>query len=122
MTYYEINFDSVNFEFYLNKSSNTKEMCKHENFFRKQIEYFWPMRNFFFNYDVSYSSQVCPYTFLNSHLINFGLSTITNSLIFKNRLEFMDKDEDIGFEDLNISQLKYPKSSIQNLVLMLQKG
>ncbi len=80
----EIFFKNVNFDFYLNKTRISKEMCRHENFFSKQIEYFWPMTTVYFSFDVTYSTTVCPYAFLNSYLHHLGLFEITNSLIYKN--------------------------------------
>ena len=103
MVRFEITFDNVNFEFYLNKTPITKEMCKHENFYGKSIEYFWPMTNVIFNYEVTYFQPICPYVFLNSQLRQLGLFQITNSLIFKNCLEFISIDEDNNpLDGLNI--------------------
>jgi hypothetical protein len=92
---YEFNLDKVKFDFYLNKTLITTELCRHENFYGKQIEYFWPMKRVFFNNGVSYSQPVCPYAFLNSRLMQLGLHQITNSLIYKNRLEFLNIDHEI---------------------------
>ena len=85
-------------------------MCKQENFYGKKINYFWPMLNVYFNYDIFYSSDnpVCPYVFLNTHLKKLSLLQLTNSFIFKNRLSFINIDNDIpGSIGLNIPQLNY---------------
>ncbi len=105
---YGFYFNNVNFDFYLNKTRITKEMCAHKNFYEKQINYFWPMTNVFFNYDVFYSAPVCPYVFLNTFIEQMALLEITNSFIFKNRLEFINVDEDMPKPiGLNIRQLDY---------------
>ena len=91
----DVYFNNVNFDFYLNNTLITRETCQKENFYSKQINYFWPMSNVFFNYDILYTRPVCPYIFLNSRLIHLGLFQITNSLIFKNRLEFINIDADM---------------------------
>jgi len=90
----DIYFDNVLFDFYLNKTLVTRDTCKKENFYGKQINYFFPMKNVYFNNDASYSYSrpTCPYVFLNAELINVGFFQITNSLIFKNQLEFINID------------------------------
>ena len=111
---YEFNLDKVKFDFYLNKTLITRETCRHENFYGKQIEYFWPMRSVFFNNEVSYSRPVCPYAFLNSRLLQLGLHQITNSFIYKNRLEFLNIDHEIPSHiGLNILYLWYLEITIR---------
>ena len=75
---YIIYFYNGNFEFYLNKSLITKEMCKYENFARKKISYFWSLKYVYFS-DTSYSDQVCPFVFFNSRLDHLSFLEITNS-------------------------------------------
>ena len=113
MSKYAIYFIDVNFDFYLNKSLITKDMCRHEMFYKKQINYFWPMRTLFFD-DVSYSSSspICPYVFLNSILYNLGLYQIANSFIFKNRLEFMQIDADVPSGGLSTTHLEFLELSL----------
>ncbi len=103
---YEIFFYNGNFQFYLNKSLISKQMCKYDNFIKKQISYFFSLKNIFFS-DTSYSDQVCPFVFLNANLDNLCFLQITNSLIFKNRLMFMDLDERHNSSvDLHIKNLQ----------------
>ena len=89
---YDIVFNSGILDFYLNNTLITKEMCTPENFYGKLIMYFVPMKNIFF-YEFHYSHQVCPYVFINSRLDQLLFDQITNSLIFKNRLQFIQIDE-----------------------------
>jgi len=92
MRNYMIYFTFLNFNFYLNRTLITKEMCKYENFYEKQIDFFWPLNKIYF-YEVFYAKPICPYVFLNSNLKYLGLFQITNSLIFKNRFEFFEIDD-----------------------------
>ena len=104
LAHFEFYFQFVNFEFYLNKTKITKEMCKHENFYGKQIDYFWPMKKVFFNHEVSYTQKVCPYVFLNSRIEQLGFYQITNSLIYRNCLEFVNID---GEDMLHLKGILY---------------
>ena len=71
------------------------------------------MKNVFFNIDIFYTRPVCPYVFLNSNLAHMGLFHITNSLIFKNRLVFMNIDNHkLPSFGLNIRKLKELEISI----------
>jgi hypothetical protein len=96
ITNYEIYFSSVNFEFYLNSTLITKDMCNYANFNEKPINFFWAMTKIIFSYEVSYTSPICPYVFVNSQVVILGMYEITNSFIFKNRLEFINVDDDIS--------------------------
>ena len=75
---FEIFIEMVNFEFYLNKTLITREMCNYENFIDLN-DYFVYMQKLFFSYDVSYTQSICPFVFLNSKLEHLGLFHITNS-------------------------------------------
>jgi hypothetical protein len=111
LTDFEIYFSTVNFEFYLNKTLITKDTCQYENFIKKSLNYFWPMRKTLFTYEVSYTSPICPYLFINSQVKILALYEITNSLIFKNRLEFIDVDDDTQLVNVN-SPIKTLKLNI----------
>ena len=61
------------------------------------------------------SISICPYVFLNAELKYLGFFQITNSLIFKNQLEFINIDDDIpniNSIGLNIHYLTYLEISI----------
>ena len=107
MSSYDLYFSNVNFNFYLNKTLITSEMCKYEIFYEKQIDFFSSMKNVFFNTDVFYFDKVCPYVFLKTQLNQIGLGKITNSLIFKNRLEFINIDnDDLHLKDITNSLIE----------------
>ena len=88
-------------------------MCKYEIFYEKQIDFFSSIKNVFFKPDVFYYDKVCPYIFLNTQLKDLGLGEITNSLIFKNRFEFINIDND----DLHLRDMK---NTLINLKLNIQ--
>ena len=54
-------FKNVNFDFYLNKTRITRETCRQENFYEKQINFFWPMTKVFLVSGIAYTRIVCPY-------------------------------------------------------------
>jgi hypothetical protein len=100
-TNYEIYFESVDFEFYIKKTQITKDTCKYENFITKSLNYFRTMTKIFFIYEVSYTSPICPYVFINTQVEFLGLYEITNSFIFKNHLEFINVDDDTQLSNVN---------------------
>jgi hypothetical protein len=68
----------------------------------------------FFIHEVSYTSSICPYVFINSKVVILGFYEITNSFIFKNRLEFMNVDDDISF--FNHTNINGPAYLLINIV------
>jgi len=103
-------FLDVKFDFYLNNTFITKDLCVRKNFPSKTMEYFWPMKWITFTQNVFCSQSVCPYVFLNSRLERISFYEITKSLIYKNQLEFIEIENDttrIGInEDLSIKRLE----------------
>ena len=114
VTNYEMYFTSVNFEFYLNNTQITGDTCRYENFQSKSLNYFWPMTKIFLIYEISYTSPICPYVFINSQLLMMGLYEVTNSFIYKNRLEFINVDDEIL--SLNHTNLNGPAYLLINIV------
>ena len=53
---------------------------------------------------VFYNSKICPYVFMNTKLQELFLNDISNSLIFKNRVEFLNIKETKAF-DMNTKSL-----------------
>jgi hypothetical protein len=91
MDFFTIQFIDINFDFYLNGSLITREMCVRENF-QDRFDFLWPMRSIRFLHNIFYSKNVCPYVLLNSHVYVLSLFLISNSFIYKNQLEFLDID------------------------------
>jgi hypothetical protein len=106
---YVMVFTDVDFAFYFNQTLINEAMCNsnisyyfHEH---TPINYFSSIKTLLFNERIFYSSKVCPYAFMNTKLAMLTLSQITNSFIFKNRLEFIDVNS-TSSDDLNIKNLK----------------
>ena len=89
---FTVNFDFCRFQFYLNKTLLTKKMCKLSNFNQKS-NFFGSIKTFEFGSSNYYSTNTCPYVFLSNKLTEVTLAEISNSLILKNQLGFIDADE-----------------------------
>ena len=86
----EIDFIDSYFDFYLNDTQLiTKELCVRSNF-EHTILNVGEALMFLTSY---YSKNVCPYVFMKSTLKNVTFFEISNSLIYKNQLEFLPIDE-----------------------------
>jgi hypothetical protein len=94
----EYDFFNVNFDFYQNGTLITEENCKRENFDRNMKSFFGDIQNLMLNTDVFYNQKTCPYVFMNAKLLKIGLLEIVNSLVFMNRLEFLDINETDSFD------------------------
>ena len=99
---YSIQFKESNFDFYLDNQSITKSMCIKENF---NESYFGHITKLYFLQHVFYTKNICPYVFAKTELNELGLSGITNSLLFKNRLNFMTLNETVSIDSLNTKTL-----------------
>jgi hypothetical protein len=91
----DIEYDLINakFDFYQNGTLLTEEKCRRENFDRNMASFF-SMKKLVLLDNVLYSKKICPYVFINTRLNALRLFQIANSLIFQNRLEFMDIEND----------------------------
>ena len=94
----EYNFVNVNFDFYQNESLVTVEKCKRENFDRNIRNFFGDIKFLSLNDKIFYKGQICPYVFMNVKLSHMRLMEISNSLLFMNRLEFIDLNETESFD------------------------
>jgi hypothetical protein len=77
-------------------------MCIKENF---NESYFGHITKLYFLQHVFYAENICPYVFAKTELNELGLSGITNSLLFKNRLNFMTLNETVSIDSLNTKTL-----------------
>ena len=82
-----------NFAFYKNRTLVSPKECSHKNFNPKMTSFFGSMEVIVFSINTFYTQIVCPYVFMNSRLKLILLDGISNSLIFENRLEFVDINE-----------------------------
>ena len=104
-----VNMANVRFEFYLNKTLITRDMCKRETFSNGHLNYFGTIRRLSFSDTVFYSNQVCPYVFMNSNLIELSLFYMSNSLLNRNLLRFIRLNESIS---LNMRSFSYFQLSL----------
>ena len=81
-----------NFDFYLNETTLvTAQYCRREYFSKGNgFKSLWPQIGFKTSF---YTSEVCPYVFMESNVRGLIFADISNSLIFKNRLRFMQINE-----------------------------
>ena len=80
---------NVIFDFYREGKLITNENCKSENF-DSETNFFGNTKALLLTADVIYNSKICPYVFMNTHLEQLFLGDISNSLIFRNRIEFLN--------------------------------
>ena len=95
------------FHFYMNNSLVDEHSCKLSNFNNNdKMQFFGPMKILLMDSDIYYSKLTCPYVFMNTKLTRLTLNQISNSLLLKNQLEFIDVNETSDF-DLDNQDLFY---------------
>jgi hypothetical protein len=104
-----IQLSNVIFDFYREGEMVTNENCKSENF-DSETSFFGNIKALLLTANVIYNKKICPYVFMNTKLEQLFLGDISNSLIFRNRIEFLSMNETKDFE-MN-------EKSFQLLVLM----
>ena len=110
---YIVYLNDLYFDFYINNSFVTRDMCNTKYFIERKISFFGQVKSVDFNDDIFYRKDTCPFVFTNTQVEELGLYKITNSLIFKNQLEFLDLNETKGFE-MNLKQMRFLRLSIFN--------
>jgi hypothetical protein len=88
---YSINFYDSMFDFYLN---GTKLVACSANY--TFFNYFGSIQTLVFNKNTLYNTKVCPYVFSNTNLKYLEFKEISNSLIYKNQLEFLPIDSNVS--------------------------
>ena len=101
---YKIIFNNLEFQFFLNGTQITTEMCSRENFNFKNLNIFGSLQDITLGFEIFYTKNVCPFIFMNTNLRRLVIKQITNSLIFRNQLEFIDINQTDNF-DLNTTRL-----------------
>jgi hypothetical protein len=108
---------NINFDFYQNETLVTQDTCVQRNFDTKMKSFFGSITIMELS-NVNYNTKVCPFVFMNTNLKSLDFSQITNSLIFMNRLEFLNinlnqsKDYDIQTKSLTNLKLSVSYESI----------
>ena len=106
MQHVEVEMINIKFDFYKNGSLITKETCVYDS----NRKSFFSSIKVMEVITVIYGVKICPFIFTNTKLESLGLYQITNSLIFSNRLEFIDINATES--QLNTQSLTYLKLSV----------
>jgi hypothetical protein len=134
---FEFNFFNVNFDFYQNETHLiAEENCNSQYFNPNMTSFFVEIRNLVLLDNAYYNQNICPYVFMNAKLKILKLFGITNSLIFKNRLNFVDINEitnlskvlsniflyemNIAYETVTLKNLN--KHVFKNVINLIIKG
>ncbi len=94
---------NVIFDFYRKRKFISIQDCSGENFGPK-TSFFGSLEKLILLGETFYNNKICPYVFMNTKLQSLFLNDISNSLIFKNKLEFLSTNETKDF-DMNIKNL-----------------
>jgi hypothetical protein len=100
-----IQINNAIFDFYREGKLLERSDCSSGNFNAK-TNFFGPIKYLMLISNIFYNNPICPYVFMNTKLEQLFLSEISNSLIFKNRVEFLNKNKTQSF-DMNIKYLSY---------------
>ena len=79
------------------------------------------MNRVIFSDKIFYSTNVCPYVFMNTNLNRVSFLSIANSFIYKNRLEFIDINEtgtfDLGIKRLDVVEFSFAYEHFSQKIL-----
>jgi hypothetical protein len=103
--FHEIDVLNGRFEFYINETRISQDLCLLE-YFNSSFNIFGAIKVLAMEATVRYSKLTCPLVFMNTNLARLSLSQLSNSLILKNQLEFLDINQTDDFH-LNNSKLLY---------------
>ena len=92
-----IQMNNVIVDFYLKGNLLSNKNCSSENF-DANTNYFGRINTLLLLGSVIYNNPICPFVFLNTKLQQLHLCEISNSLLFRNRLEFLDINETKTFK------------------------
>ena len=96
-------FQKSRFDFYKNGNKIDEANCKLASF-NRSYNFFGAIVNLAIGKDVYYSKKTCPYVFINTRLTHITLGGISNSLLLKNQLGFLDLNQTDDF-DLNTKKI-----------------
>jgi len=97
-------FSNIIFDFYRRGVLLKTDDCKRENFDSK-TQFFGRLKVMTLIGNVFYNNKICPYVFMNTKLESLDLFEISNSLLFKNRPEFLIINETNIESNLNFLHL-----------------
>ena len=99
-----IQVSNVIFDFYRRGMLLLAQACSQENFDSK-TNFFNSIDLLQLNENSFYNNKICPYVFMNTKLLQMFFGGISNSLIFRNRVEFLNINKTKDF-DLNIKDFR----------------
>jgi hypothetical protein len=100
-----IQMNNIIFDFYRQGTLLSSHDCVSENFSSK-TNFFGSFRVPLMLRNVFYDHKICPYVFMNTNLRMIFLNEISNSLIFRNRVEFLNINETQHF-NMNTKYLRH---------------
>jgi hypothetical protein len=103
---YTVSMHFSAFQFYINQRLVDENFCKLSTFNNTKIDFFGTIKVLMMDTNNYYSKNTCPYVFINTKLIRLTLNQISNSLILKNQLEFIEINQTNDF-DLNNQDFYY---------------
>ena len=89
--------NNVIVDFFLKGNLLSNKNCSSENL-DANTNYFGRINTLLLLGSVIYNNPICPFVFLNTKLQQLHLCEISNSLLFRNRLEFLDINETKTFK------------------------
>ena len=102
---FDVNIVDLDFQFYKNDTLIDASTCQKDFFEVNITNFFGSIRTLYLDERITYSKSVCPYVFMNTQLKDIAFYQMSNSLIFKNQLEFLDINE--NDVDLRTEELRY---------------
>jgi hypothetical protein len=82
-------FSNVIFDFYQQGKLITSDECKRENF-NSKTNFLGHLKMLILLGNVYYNNKICPYVFINTKLERLYFYEISNSLLLRNRVEFLN--------------------------------
>ena len=86
---FEIFFTQTCFDVYFHNQLIDEEMCHMDRLENLNINIFGSITLLSFEENTFYKNKLCPYVFVNTYLRKLAFSFLSESFIFKNKLEFL---------------------------------
>ena len=100
---YMFNFYDLSFKFFQDGRLLDDKDCVESNF---KTSFFGGIKELMLTDNIYYSQSICPYVFANAQLVDLSLFKIVNSLLFTNKLEFLDINETLNTFETKLTTLR----------------
>ena len=100
---YMFNFYDLSFRFFQDGRLLDDQDCVESNF---KTSFFGGIKELMLTDNIYYSQTICPYVFAQAHLVDLSLFNIVNSLLFTNKLEFLDINETLDTFETKLTILR----------------